>query len=109
MNPLHHIHIRKRIHQNNEQYPHPDFWKRFFDRLVFVVGVLAPAMTFAQVWKIWNVKNAESSSIWTWTMYFIASIVWLVYGIMHREKPIVLSNILYIIGTGLVLVGIAIF
>ena len=105
----HHLHRRKRIHVRHEIYPHPNPWKRFLDRAVLFVGVAAPLMTFSQVWTIWTTKSAESISPATWGMYFIASIVWLIYGLAHRELPIVISNTLYVVATALVLVGIAIF
>lgn len=73
------------------------------------VGVTAPLMTFAQVWKIWETKSATDLSLWTWLMFFIASVVWVVYGIAHRETTVTVSQALYVIGTGLVLIGIAMF
>ncbi len=109
MHAHHHLHIRKRIYKYLEEYPHPEKWKRLLDYAVLTVGVLSPVITFVQVWKIWSEQNASSSSLVTWGMYFVASLVWFAYGMAHREKPIILSNILYIIATGFVLIGIAIF
>ena len=105
----HHLHIRKRIYKYLEEYPHPERIKRVLDRAVMTVAILAPVMTFAQVWKIWSEQSASSSSGLTWGMYFASSLVWLFYGLAHRERPIIISNILYIIGTALILIGIIIF
>lgn len=66
-------------------------------------------MTFPQVWDIWITKSAANTSSLTWATYFLASVVWTAYGITHKEIPIIVSQGLYIVGTGLVLIGIAIF
>jgi len=79
------------------------------DHATMAVGVLAPIMTFTQAWKIWETKSSADLSLWTWIAFFIASLVWTIYGIVHREKTVTISQGLYIIGTALVLIGIAIF
>lgn len=109
MDAQHHLHIRKRIHEQKETYPHPTLWKRWLDYAVLVVGVGAPLMTFVQVFKIWSGQNAEGLSLHTWIAYFVASLIWLFYGLVHRVRPILISNIMYLISTGLVLIGIALF
>lgn len=106
---VHHFHIRKRIHQNHESYPHPDKWKRLMDKLIYVIGILVPIMTFPQLIKIWIDKNATGVSLISWSTYLIAAIFWLIYGIMHKEKPIIITNVLWIFFDIFIVVGIIIY
>ena len=102
---LHHFHRRKRIYLNHEPYPHPDKWKRLMDKLIYVVGIVGPLMTIPQVLKIWVDKNAGGISIISWLTYAVTSIFWIIYGIMHKERPIIFSSILLVIFNTLVVVG----
>jgi uncharacterized protein with PQ loop repeat len=103
---LHHFHRRKRIHQNHEPYPHPDKWKNFLDKIIYFVGILGPLMTIPQVWNIWVLKNASGVSILSWSTYLFVAIVWVLYGIVHKEKPIIVTYAIWIILDILIILGI---
>lgn len=105
LNGYHHFHRRKRIHLKHEKYPHPNKWKRLIDKVIYVVGIGAPLMTIPQLTKIWIEKNASGVSVISWASYLIAAIVWLIYGIAHKEKPIILAYSLWIIFEILIVVG----
>ena len=92
----HHYHRRKRIHQGHEEYPHPDAIKRVMDKMIYFVGVAGPIMTLPQLFKIWVEKNAAGISVISWITYLVLGIFWLSYGIMHKEKPIIVNYILWI-------------
>ncbi|PIR02921.1 MAG: hypothetical protein COV60_03070 [Candidatus Magasanikbacteria bacterium CG11_big_fil_rev_8_21_14_0_20_43_7] len=93
--PLHHIQKRKRVHRNHtdtkkyEPYPHPNPLKRYVDQMVYGASIFVPAMTALQAGKIWFEKDAKGISLITWAGFSLANIVWLLYGILHKEKPIV--------------------
>ena len=106
---LHHYNTRKRIHQKHEPYPHPHKWKNFMDRMIYVVGVFGPIMTIPQLSKIWIEQNAAGVSAISWTAYLIAAIFWLIYGIMHKETPIILTYSLWIILEVFIIIGIIIY
>lgn len=109
MHPQYHLHIRKRVHQKLEQYPHPKKWKRLLDRAVLAMSVIAPMMTFVQAWEIWISKSADNLSFITWTTYLVSSVIWLGYGIAHRERPIIIANILYTISTLIIFIEMFVF
>ena len=106
---MQHFHKRIRIHQKHEPYPHPNKWKRFMDRAIYVVGILGPIMTMPQLIKIWAEKNAIGVSATTWIAYLLVAIFWLIYGTIHREKLIMTASILWIIVDILVVIGIIIY
>lgn len=106
---LHHFHVRKRVHRKLEKYPHPDRLKRFLDRLIYFVVFAAPFATIPQVYKIWIGQDAAGVSLIAWFSYILICLVWLVYGILHKEKPIIFANTGYIIVNILVFLGTLIY
>jgi len=106
---LHHFHKRKRKYQKQEPYPHPDKLKRFMDKAIYFVAIFGPIMTLPQVAKIWIDKNASGVSILSWGSYLIVGIFWLIYGIMHKEKPIIIANILWIVLEIFIVIGTLIY
>lgn len=106
---FHHLHKRKRIHLKEEKYPHSNKWIRFFDVVIYVVAVLGPLITLPQVLKIWEEQNASGVSLFSWVGYTCAASLWLVYGIIHKEKPIIFANLIGIIMNISVISGIWIY
>jgi uncharacterized protein with PQ loop repeat len=106
---MHHYHVRKRVHRNIEAYPHPDKAKAFMDKMIFVVGALGPIMTIPQIVKIWMEKSAAGVSLISWGAYLFFAFFWLAYGIMHKEKPIIFTYILWIIFEALIVLGIIMY
>ena len=107
--PLHHLDRRKRIHEKHEQYPHPHPWKRFLDKIIYAVGLAGPIITIPQIIMIWQEKNASGLSLITWSGYLLVAIIWLVYGIVHKEKPIIVMYIANIVVQVAVIAGIIIY
>ena len=106
---LHHFHKRKRIHKKLEKYPHPDKFKRFLDKFIYVVGVAAPIFTLPQIYSIWIGKNAAGVSLVTWSAYAFSGVIWFVYGIVHKEKPLIVTYFLWIILNSMVIAGVLIY
>ena len=78
------------------------------DSLIYPVAILSPIMTIPQISEIWLTKSAKLSLV-TWGSYAIVSGFWLIYGINHKEKPIIVGNSLSIITYSLVVIGILLF
>src|SRR3989339_1535954 len=102
---LHHAHQRKRIHLKHEISPHPDRWIHFMDRAIYVVGVIGPLMSIPQIVKIWGEQNAAGVSLVSWLAFLIHSLFWLGYGILHREKPIIVAYCLWVTFNFLIVLG----
>jgi len=105
----HHVHKRKRIHQKHEPYPHPEKWKRLMDRLIYIVGILGPVMSVPQLLDIWIGRSTAGVSLVTWGAFLLMSFFWLAYGIMHRDKPIILTYICWIAVESMIVFGIIIY
>ena len=82
---MRHYHKRKGKKEKNKL-------KRAIDRLIYIVVFVGPVMTLPQVYKIWVEKNASGVSAVSWISYFIMSIFWFFYGVVHKEKPIIVGS-----------------
>ncbi len=105
---LYHLHRRKRIHNKKkeyEPYPHPEKFKAMIDRIVYLIGVLGPALGGVQAYKIWTTKNATGVSLSLFGFNMIFNLIWITYGFLHREKPIILMYTLWFIMNLLVTIG----
>lgn len=87
---IHHLHKRKRIHEKHEKYPHPDKWKRFLDKLVYVMGIVAPMWVIPQIIKIWRIQDSSGVALITWAAYLFGAMVLFMYAFSHKEKPLIM-------------------
>jgi uncharacterized protein with PQ loop repeat len=106
---LHHFHRRKRIHEMHETYPSKHRWKKVMDRIIYIIAFIGPVMTIPQLINIWVDKQTAGVSAISWATYLIVSIFWLIYGILHREKPIIFSSCIWIVLDLLIVVGTLIY
>lgn len=79
--------------------------KRLIKRSVLVIAVIEPLMTLPQVYEIWVMKKAEGVSSLTWGLYLIAAVIWLFYGLQLKDKPIIISSILWLFFESAVVIG----
>ena len=70
-----------------------------------MVAVLEPVITIPQAWAIFSRHSAASVSLSTWIGFEIASCIWLWYGIVHRERMIILYQGLFTIVQAAIIVG----
>jgi uncharacterized protein with PQ loop repeat len=103
---VHHLQKRKRVYQKLEKYPSIDKKKNLVDKLIYIVIFIAPIMTIPQIIKIWVEKNASGLSIISWTTYALGSMLWLSYGFLHKEKPLIISHTIWTILHIMIIVGI---
>lgn len=102
---LQHHHLRKKIQQEQELDPHPVKWKRFIDRAIYVVGLIGPIMTIPQLTKIWIEKNASGVSAISWAAYTVVAIFWIIYGVAHKEKPLIIISAVWVVLEVLIVIG----
>ena len=102
---LHHLLIRKRIHEKHEEYPHKDKLKRFYDKFIYLVVIIAPIANIPQLLRVWVDKDASGVSSLSWFLFSGISITWLIYGILHKDKHILLMNTALMIMQALIAIG----
>lgn len=69
--------------------------------LVSVIGVLAAVVStinqLPQAFKTIRSKDTHSLSLWMYIMVWIATSLWLFYGILQKDFPLILSNCISIL------------
>ena len=63
-------------------------------------------MAIPQILKIWVERDASGVSILTWSMLLIFSLFWITYGIIHKDRPILFSNIAWVFFESLIIIGL---
>jgi len=106
---FHHIRARARLEQGLEPFPSKNAIKKFFDYLMYGVGVLAPVALVPQILEIYTTKSASGVSLATWSLFTIVNVLWVIYGSIHKDKHIFLSSSFMIIFDLIVVIGILLY
>lgn len=99
------MHLRKRKAHGLEPFPAKHPWLRLLDRVVLTVGVIGPLTSVPQILKIFILQDASGVSVLSWGIPALLDIPWIVYGIVHRERPIAISYTLWLLSNVLVVTG----
>lgn len=88
--------------------------KELFDstieKLAYIAGIASPIATLPQLFSIWASQDATGVSLLTWVSYLLIVVIMTLYGIVHRERPLIimygsLALIDILIITGAILYG----
>ena len=75
---------------------------------IFWIGNLASLCTtgafYFQLLKIIKTKETKDISLWMYIVITIGVVCWLIYGILLKEIPIIIANVLTLIGVVTILV-----
>jgi len=74
-----------------------------------VLAIVLPFTALPQVYTIWIEHNAAGVSLITWSLFLILSIPFLIYALVHKIKPYIIMNILWIVVYLLVIIGAFIY
>lgn len=97
----HYAHHRARLKRlTNKQK------KILIQRAVLLVAIIEPLMTIPQIYEVWAKHQVAGVSLWTWSMYIGAAVIWLLYGFQLKDKPLIISSTLWVITEAAVVLGI---
>ena len=103
MTHVHHHQIKRKKKKSkkikNEKYIY------LLDKLVLIIGLVVPFLTFLQAYKIWSTQSADGISLVTYSGYIVTNIIWLLYGLAHQEKPLIIMYVLLAICNASIVVG----
>ncbi len=80
--------------------------QKYFERFMLVFATVEPIATIPQILEIYKNENVEGVSITTWTLYTFSSCIWLYYGIYRKDKPLIISGLLWVSSQALVVIGL---
>lgn len=105
---LHHFH-RRGSSENHLFFESKSGLIKLFDRLVYVGGVAGVIVTIPQLTKIWINQNVAGLSLITWLGLFGGTLFWVLYGFLHKARPIIFINLVYSVINLLIVIGIITF
>lgn len=94
---FHHLRSRALASGGLEPFPARSTLTRFLDRLMYLVGVLAPFALLPQVVRLYETRSSDGISLATWILLACSNVLWFLYGIVHKDKPIFISHFLFIL------------
>jgi uncharacterized protein with PQ loop repeat len=86
-------HFQKRKQGSDNGFPtSASVKKAAADLLVYPAAIIAPLALVPQVLTLYVSQNAQGLALFTWVVLALVNIVWIYYGRVHNERPIVLTN-----------------
>ena len=83
--------------------------KRLIDRVMLVTSVIYPLTVVPQVVRLYSTHDASGLSVSMWIGFLLFGIIFLLYAIVHRLKPNIISQILWAIADLIMIVGIVMY
>lgn len=87
----------------------PDNYIKLLDRLTFVAGIIGPFTVLPQIYTIFSTQSAAGVSLATWASIFIVTFPWILYGVAHKDKSIIVSFILWEVVNLAVVIGVLLY
>lgn len=84
-------------------------FEKMIDLAVNFFALFSPLMTLPQILQIFIRQSAADISLTTWGTYQTSALFWLLYGILHKQRPIIIANIFWLIVQGIVIIGAVIY
>ena len=99
-----HFYHRSRIKKREQN-------KKLFliDSLAYISAIAGPFMTLPQLYGIWVQKNVSGVSAVSWAGFAFFNMIFVIYGIMNKEKLIILNNSFWFIVQSLVAIGVLLY
>ena len=104
---MHYLGLRHKHEQTAAHRAHAGSgYLKFLDKLTFVAGVIGPFTVLPQIISIFSTHSAKGVSLATWLLIFIVTFPWILYGVAHKDKSIIVSFTLWEVANLAVVIGV---
>lgn len=93
------LHLEKAVYKELKKE------RTLLDSLTIAVGIAGPLYALPQLYLVWT-GPAEGVSLITWLGFLLTAVILLAYSVLYRLKPLIISNILWIIIEGGIIIGL---
>jgi len=73
-----------------------------------ILGLIAPGFSTSsfipQIWRTWKTRDVSGISLPTYVILMIALTLWLLYGILKSDAPLIIANAIMIMLSGAIAV-----
>lgn len=77
------------VHKSNMSFLH-----KILNFVITIVATASPLITIPQLFDIYTRRDATGVSSATWLMYIFTASIWFYYGVIHKEKAIIINGVL---------------
>jgi MtN3 and saliva related transmembrane protein len=83
-------------------------WLEVFEPLMVITGIVQPLATTPSIFKLYftHSQHASGQSLTTWSIFALASLLWVAYGLLNRKAAIYAGNIIGLVMNLLMVNGI---
>jgi uncharacterized protein with PQ loop repeat len=81
--PSHHVSLKHKITIKEAT--------KTVDAMAYIVGVGGNIAVIPQIIKAWE-SEAPGLAVSTWLLFSLVGIIWLVYAILHKQKPLIVAQ-----------------
>jgi uncharacterized protein with PQ loop repeat len=103
-------HVEKRKKARLSGFPtRSSVLKNALDILIYPLAIGGPLAMLPQVIQLYSERNASGLALPTWVLFLCFNAVWCMYGIVHKDRPIILTNMVLAALNFSVVAGILLF
>lgn len=79
------------------------------DRVMMVAAFIHPLTAMPQVYAIYATQDATGVSLATWLGFMVLGLVFLSYAIVHKIKPMIVTQVLWYVVDLLIVIGVLLY
>jgi uncharacterized protein with PQ loop repeat len=79
------------------------------DRLMSIAAVVHPLTATPQVYSIYTTRDVSGVSLWTWVGFIVLGMIFLAYGILHKIKPFIITQVLWFAIDLAIVIGVLLY
>jgi uncharacterized protein with PQ loop repeat len=83
--------------------------KPLVDYLIYWAAIIYPLTAVPQIIQIYQTKSAGDLAILSWLLYVFFDAIFLWYAIVHKQVPIIVTCVLWILVYSVVILGIILY
>ena len=76
-------------------------WTSYYAKFMIIVGVLGQSLYYLQAYKIYSQGSAADVSLEGFAISFFSLVCWLVYGLIKKDRVLILVNCVAVVGAAL--------
>lgn len=80
-----------------------------FENFIYLFAITTPLFEIPQLIDIVVAGSSQNVSLVTWGYLAVSSFAWLIYGIVKKSMPLIISYTLYTLVEGALVVAIVVF
>ena len=79
------------------------------DRLTYITGILLPILTIPQAYSVLIQQQTAGVSLVTWSFYLLSSALFAIFGVIHKQKLLIVTYIPFVIVESAIVLGLLIY